>query len=367
MNIVHLGKYYPPVPGGIETFVGDLAREQRRRGHIVTVLAHQHRPGLPGTRTLEAGVTVIRARILAELACAPLSPVFPFLLSRELRRLRPDLLHVHLPNVSALSCLLWRRLPPLVLHWHADIGTTRTPAVARLSPLYRLAERLLLARAAAVIVTSPPALTACPALVPVAYKCRVIPLGLDFRRIVPSDAASAGESPRVPADARPMVLSAGRFTTYKGMEIIAQAATRRPQVLELVRRLGLEDRVFLPGYVDASTLADLYRRCALFCLASTEAAEAFGLVQLEAMAWGRAIVSTRLEGSGVSWVNEHGRTGLVVPPGDPEALAKALGELLGDAQRRQAMGLAGQAKFAASFRIEHVAESLDALYAEHVR
>ncbi len=102
---------------------------------------------------------------------------------------------------------------------------------------------------------------------------------------------------------------------------------------------GMSDRVRFVGQVSNDELAALYRACDLFVLPSVTRQEAFGVVQIEAMARGKPVVSTEL-GTGVAWVNVHGETGLVVPPQDPVALRDAIERLLGNPMERQKMGTA---------------------------
>jgi glycosyltransferase involved in cell wall biosynthesis len=106
----------------------------------------------------------------------------------------------------------------------------------------------------------------------------------------------------------------------------------------LTDRLGLRPRVTFLGHVSRARLAAEYRGCALFCLPSRQ--EGFGIVYLEAMAAGRAIVACRA--AAVPEIVEDGVTGLLTRPGDPTALAGALTELLDDPARRARLGEAGR-------------------------
>ena len=111
-------------------------------------------------------------------------------------------------------------------------------------------------------------------------------------------------------------------------------------------------------------LAALYRACDLFVLPSVTRQEAFGVVQIEAMARAKPVVSTDV-GTGVAWVNQHGETGLVVPPGDAVALRGAIERLLANPLERQHDGLGAAAERARSvFAVDRMANAILALYHE---
>ena len=101
----------------------------------------------------------------------------------------------------------------------------------------------------------------------------------------------------------------------------------------------------------------------MFCLPSVEPAEAFGIVQVEAMACGRPVLCCQL-GNGVNWVNRDGETGLAVPPADPAALAAALGRLRDDPALRARLGEEGRRRAYATFSAGAVARGTLAVYRE---
>jgi len=369
MRILHVGKYYPPAAGGIENFLRDLAAAQVAQGHEVSVLVHQAR-SKAGPRQILDGVEIFRAPTYGEVAHAPVSPAFGRALRGQLSSFAPDVLHLHMPNTSAFWAL---KIPPvpMVVHWHADVVSSRyDKKLAVLYPAYRVLEKRLLDRADLVIVTSEPYLQTSRALKNFRHKCVVVPLGLDPGRLR-RDAEQAAERTD-----RPLVLSVGRFAYYKGYEHLVAAAREIPRAdfaivgsgptrkktLALVRALGLEDRVRLPGRLDDPDMHALLACCDVFCLPSIERTEAFGVALLEAMAFGKPLVTTDIPGSGVGFVNVDGVTGLIARPGDPKDLADKIRVLLEDREASARMGKEALARFEAHFLIDRVAERIEDLY-----
>jgi rhamnosyl/mannosyltransferase len=131
----------------------------------------------------------------------------------------------------------------------------------------------------------------------------------------------------------------------------------------LARSSGAADRIFFAGEVADADLPLYYAACDLFVLPANARAEAFGTVIVEALAAGKPVISTEV-GTGTSWVNVDGQTGLVVPPHDPPALAEAINQLLGDDRLRQRMGRAAQLRAYEEFTVERM---VDRVYAEYER
>lgn len=373
-RVLHLGKYFHPFRGGIENFLRDLAREQAATAEVL-VLAHHHQRGASTSREEMDNVAVVRVRTFGSLAHTPLAPGFGAVLARELAGFRPDVVHAHLPNVSAFWLLLHPPGCPVVVHWHADVAPSALDRrLAALYPFYRPLEQALLRRARRIVVTSRPYLETSQPLARHRDRCRVVPLGLDPARFVGRDQEAA----QAPPDAGPMLLAVGRFAYYKGFEHLVRAAALLPGVRvviagggplwpamrRLVDGLGLAGQVELPGPVDDATLHRLLAGCQVFCLPSVERTEAFGMVLLEAMAFGRPLVTTAIPGSGMGYVNQDGITGIAVRPGDPQALAAAVRRLLDDDGLRCGMGRAARERFAAEFHIRPAARRISAVYAE---
>jgi len=134
----------------------------------------------------------------------------------------------------------------------------------------------------------------------------------------------------------------------------------------LAAELGVAGRISWLGEVSDDDLPALYHAADLFVLPASHKSEAFGLVQVEAMAAGLPVVCTEL-GTGTSYVNLHGVTGLVVSPRDPDGLAAAINALLADPERRAAMGRAAQARARDEFDLDVMVDRVLALYSNLIR
>lgn len=364
MRVVHVYKDFYPVPGGIEGHIRDLAARLHRLGVDVSVLV----TSLDGVTRRETlfGVPVTRAARLAHVASTPIS----LALFRELWRTPAEIYHLHFPYPPGELAYLLRPRGRLVITYHSDIVRQRT-----LLRVYQPLLTRLLRQADAILVTSPQYLASSPFLRQVAPKCRLVPLGIDLERF---DWVGPGQVEAWRAKlGTPLVLFVGRFRYYKGLDYLVKAVSlipgvrlglvgsgpEGPRLRRLVAKHGLEARVSFVGDVTDEELPAIYRAADVYVLPASERSEAFGISLLEAMAAGLPVVSTEL-GTGTSYVNRHGETGLVVPPRDPEALAAAVTELLADPDRRQAMGAAGRRRVEAEFTLDRLVNDVLRVYGE---
>ena len=316
LRVLHIGKFFPPYLGGMEVFLADLIHEQRRQGIDAHALVH----GDPLAGDPE---WVQRVPVQFNLVYAPMALGFRQALGSAIERVKPDILHLHMPNNSALWALTLpsARKVPWVVHWHSDVVVSNIKwSVALAYMLYRPFEQALLERAQQVFATSPPYLKASAALRPWRSKCEVVPLGINLRSTPP--AAPVADTPQWRADTQLKLLSIGRLTYYKGFETLIRAVSTLPGVELLIAGDGeLRDTlealiqsntphgttpaVRLLGAVDDAQKHALLAECDLFCLASRERTEAFGIVLLEAMQHARPCLLTDLPGSGMPWVVAH--------------------------------------------------------------
>lgn len=369
MRILHIGKYYPPYAGGMENFLADLVQAQINQGLEVAVLVHSHGCDTPIQN-------VYRVPSYGRLLYAPISPAFPFWLQRIIRDYKPDVLHLHAPNTS----LFWLLAQPAaqriawVLHWHSDVVLDNKLALAY--KFYRPFEQRLLAKTKIIIATSPPYLAASTALRAWQDKAKIIPLGIAFDRLADADADSLAWASQQWQNKLYRVLHVGRLTHYKGQKFLIQALARLPQAQllivgrgelqseleQLIITHGLQSRVKLLGFCDDRQLRALFSSCELFCLPSIARSEAFGVVLMEAMRYAKPIIATNVIGSGMAWVVEHERTGLLVSPKQVDALVQAIEFFANNSELGYSYGQAGRAKFVQQFDIQQVAHSCQQVY-----
>ena len=310
----------------------------------------------------DGDMRVTRIPTFARVASAPLSPrMLGFL-----RESPADLVHLHLPNPPAvIAYLLSGHRGKLVVTVHSDIVRQRMMAKL-LSPTLTA----LLRRADAIVSFSPNRLEHSAVLQGFRNKCHVIPHGIPFEQYDEVDRAQIEEIRN--RYRKPIVLAVGRLVYYKGFEYLIRAMRQidaqllligegplHQQLLEQVTTSGVQDKVSFLGNV--RDLRPYYHACDVFALPSIAVSEAFGIVQLEAMACGKPVVNTQLP-SGVPWVSQNGITGITVPPCDVDALAEAVSVLLSQPELAARYGRAARRRVEQEFATERMLARTLGLY-----
>jgi glycosyltransferase involved in cell wall biosynthesis len=364
VNILHLGKFFPPAKGGMETVLALLCEGTSRAVRNRAIVANQ----AFGTVYERIGHTdVVRVGTVMKSGAVAVCPAMPLHLSRE----AADAIVIHEPNpMGLIAYYIARPRAPLIVWFHSEVIRPTWQYRLFYEPILDFA----LERATRIVVASPTLAASAPALERWRSKCVVIPYGV----------SSAADEVNRPADLpshsrrRPLVLFVGRLVAYKGAHVLLEAVRGldvdvvlvgdgplRAKLERTARDLGVDDRVTFAGEVGTDALRAFYRACDLFVLPSVTRQEAFGMVQIEAMACGKPVISTDL-GTGVSWVNQHRETGLVVPPEDAKALRDAIETLAGDTAVRAAFGEAARRRAKSVFHADRMIEATLNLYGEVV-
>jgi rhamnosyl/mannosyltransferase len=367
MRVVQVGKYYYPFSGGIESHLYVITGELKSKLDIDVVCSND----APRTeRDVVNGVSVTRCASYGHYRSVEASPG----MALELSQRSYDVLHIHLPNpLGAASYLasLKRKRHRLVVSYHADIARQQY-----LNKIYEPLVTRLLERADTVIATSPFLLERSEVLPPYRSKVRVVPYGIDLERfsVSPARGAEAREI-RARFGGGPLLLGVGRLIYYKGFDIAIRALRLLPdakliligdgplrgELEALARELGVLERVHFLGAMLNELVTPYYLASEVYLLPSTARGEAFGIVQIEAMACSIPVINTSLP-SGVPFVSRDGESGFTVPPGDADALAGAVRKLLDDPELRRRFGAAGRARAHAEFSKDVLARRLLEIY-----
>lgn len=359
LHICQIGKYYPPHRGGMESHLEALCRLLQTRFRLTVVVANDH-PLSKCDHSL--GWRLVRAGRWGELFSVPMAPMLIVFSIRS----RADVVHLHVPNpLGAVAALLCSFRGAIVVTYHSDVLRQRWLGYL-LTPLMDLVAR----RAESIICTSPNYIDSSVFLAKHSGKCTVVPFGVEPRFFgAPNEVEVSRIRQRFGGK---FILSIGRLVYYKGFDVLIRAMVGvdvhcvivgtgplKEQLIGLAAECGVSERVSIVSGVD--DVLPYLHASECFVLPSVARTEAFGIVQLEAMASGRPVVNTALL-SGVPFVSVHEQTGLTVPPGDVDALRNALRRLLASPEDRIAFGLAARERARSVFSEQQMCDQIAATY-----
>ena len=361
-SVLHIFKvYYPDLFGGTLSVIRDICASLKDI-FSAGVLVCSRTGGK--SRIVINDVAVERVRSFGDVLSLPAAPTYPLRLWRRIAEHDLLALHAPFPLADLVFAFGLGRNRPLVVHWHADIVSH-----AALRPFVEPLMRRTLKRAQAIIVSDAVLVENTPLLREFADKCHTVPFGIDVSKYN----LPAPRPDRVNARGR-LVLACGRLVPYKGFDVLVRAAVDRSfevwivgegreRLRQLIKSLGVQDRVRLLGSVPESERVKLMCIADVFVMPSVSNAETFGLVQLEAMAAGRPVVNTSLD-TAVPQVARHGIEAVTVPPGDPEKLGEAIDSLIADPERRRRMGEAARQRATTEYSTAAFSKGIETVYRE---
>jgi glycosyltransferase involved in cell wall biosynthesis len=368
--------------GGVASVVGNLARYLSRRGHRVLFL-HPGDGNRIRPRTTAWGFSGYDINLRTPfIAARPLRSILGFLahlpstlyqLWRLLRSEGIQVVNVHYPGDQffLFAVLRWLRSMKLVVSVHgADVLPDGRPR-ARYGWLFRA----FLASADAVVAPSQAFLEDVIRLFPrTKPRALFVHNGIDLQEL-------AGVDSTTPAIRGHYLLCIAAHNSKKALDVLLRAFTSisagvrslrlvlvgdgplRREHEQLARALSLQERVDFLGSRSRSEVVRLLRECELFVLPSRS--EPFGIVVAEALACRKAVVASAV--GGIPEIIEDGRSGVLVKPDDPDALARAVLELLADEGRRESLGRAGYERITALFSYDAMGASYENLYSRLAR
>ena len=375
MKIVQLTKiYWPDNGGGISTVAESIARGMM--GEEQQLVICQRTPGLKKVNDSYGGVPVVRCKQLKDVASTPLS--FEYLEETARHTKDADIVVCHHPYpMNDLAILFGKtKAKKTVFWWHCDIEQ-----YGALAKVYAPLVRHSLKKADAIIVSSEGNIVNSKLLLPFKDKCHVIPFavsdeyfekgavycdkkwGAGWRDSLADENDAKSINLRVDnaenVDSSVNILFLGRMVWYKGCEYLLEAFAKmenknvtltmvgggplEDELKEKAKSLGISDRVEFTGMVSEEEKMERIKACDFLVLPSVSKAEAFALVQIESMAFGKPVINTNLP-SGVPYVSLHEKTGLTVEPEDVDALKEAMDLLASDSDLRVKYGKAARQK-----------------------
>ena len=363
MKIALVSPYDFAYPGGVTIHISYLERHFTRMGNEVKVIAPASKAVSSfGDRFIPIGSPrpIPTSGSIARVTISPwLSSRIKAVLSQE----NFDIIHLHEPLMPMLCTTVLR------LSQTANIGTFHAshgrPGYNFAKPIGKWILRRWFRKLDGKIAVSQPAMEFARGHFPGYYN--IIPNGVDLDHFSP-DVSPIDEF----CDGKANILFVGRLEKRKGLNYLLEAFKQVKQEIpdsrliivgpgtrlrrkyeKQVMRSGLKDVIFA-GFVSYDELPRYYKTADVFCAPAT-GRESFGIVLLEAMAVGKPIVASNIEG--YASVVTHGVDGLLVPPEDKEMLAQTLISLLTDQSLRQEMGAKGRVK-ALEYSWEHIAQNV---------
>ena len=358
MKILQVFKtYLPDTFGGVERVLHEVAEGTTALGFENRVLSLSAKPN-PGGIPIDHH-WAHSAKLHFDIASTGLS----FSVGKLFRQLaaKADVIHYHFPwpvmDVLQLTSSVHK---PSIVTYHSDVVKQHV----LLQAYYPLMHRFL-GSVDKIVATSPQYIESSPVLQRYRDKTAVIPLGVTD---VPPPASDLVESWRRRVGDR-FFLFIGKFRYYKGIEFLLQAATATgwPVVVagdgDARRRIehAAPSNVTLVGAVNDADKLALLQLCTALVLPSHLRSEAFGVVLLEASRASKPMITCDI-GTGTSYANVDGVTGMVVPPADVGALAGAMQTLCRNPAAAAAMGTAARQRFEYLFGAETMCKQYADVY-----
>ncbi|WP_115153386.1 glycosyltransferase [Segatella buccae] len=367
MRVLQLGKFYP-ILGGVEKVMFDLVRGLSQQGVDCDMLCANGEIGESSYIVkLNEKAKIYCERRLLKICATVICPSMVLRLRHMCKYY--DIIHIHHPDpMAALALIFSGYKGKVILHWHSDILKQRL-----LLKFFLPLQNWLVNRADVIIGTTPVYVACSPYLTQVQTKCTYLPIGIDPLQWDDKKV----EKIRNDYKGKKIIFSLGRLVHYKGFEYLIDAAKYidddniiliggggelQKKLQKKISACGLQDKVVLLGRIPNECVSSYFKACDLYCLSSIQKTEAFAIVQIEAMSCGKPIVATEILGSGVSWVNADGVSGINVKPKSGYALSKAINRILKDESLYEKLSMGASFRFKTIFQKQAMIEKCMDIY-----
>ncbi len=361
IRVLQVNKAYYPHIGGIESLVRTYTQEFSKYPDIEMKVLVCMDKGKTKREFID-GAEVVRAGSVGTYFSCPLSFSF-FRLFRKMSK-EADAVIFHMPfPLGDLACLLSGYKGKVILMWHSDVVKQK-----KLMFFYKPILKKFLKRGDIITAATENHIASSPYLSEYSHKCTVIPYGINIDKYKKADFTPVLTEKQRDKDTV-KVFFAGRLVYYKGADVLLRAFEGTENCELFIAGTGvLEEElkaqakksgkaVHFLGRLSDEDMKSAFRDCDIFVLPSVANSEAFGIVQLEAMVYGKPVINTSLP-TGVPLVSLHGETGLTVPPGDCKALRQAINTLAENKELRLKYGKAAGIRAEKVFSEEKVLESI---------
>lgn len=370
MRVLVIAPNFYPKKGGVETFVQEIGKRNVKEGVKITVLSPRY--GNEPKEEVVDGIRVKRSRRFFSISNMNFFPGVFFKIPEE----EYDITHLHHPDpVGNISGWFWarRKNKPFVVTYHADIS--RKDIIRKvIAPIYeKIFLKRILREAAFVTTTTPLYPEVSCVLGNMKIRTETVPCGFDERRFHPG-IRTDGLKKKLGVGGKKVVMYLGRLNYYKGIEYLIEAykiarervkdsvliiAGSGPEEKKLREQAkGMKDVIFTGRVLDED-LAGYYSLADVYVLPSIYEAEGFGISLLEAMACGVPVIASNM--SGMPFVLDYGKAGLLSRPRDSMDLAEKIVKMLTDKGMREKMSRHAQ-EYLKSFTWEKAGRKMKDVY-----
>lgn len=369
MKILQLGKAFPPIKklGGVEKVMEYFYYGLNEFGIRCDVLGSNDNFSSKIDNYSEKGL-VFREPLFFKAK----STFFSFSLILKLWKIQDnyDVIHVHLPDPMALIALfITRPKSKIVVHWHSNILKQKY-----LYLLVSYFEKWVLKRSDIILCTSPKYYINNSTLKPFEDKVSYLVIGLSKKEMLIDDDLYKAINEKEESN---KIIYVGRFVYYKGIEYLIKAMSLlesncvlyligsgalENKLKDVVKELNIGNKVVFLGELEDKEKFTYIKSSKILLLPSIYKTEAYGIVQVEAMAFGVPVISTKIEGSGVDWVNKDGVSGLIVLPENSLQIAKAVDRIILDSEIHDKLSKGAEARFNSLFTREIMINELVSKY-----
>lgn len=368
IKILHLGKYYPPKYGGIETVSKQIV-EHSGKDFFNTIIFF----GKKNKKEKHSNFKKIETKTLFKIFSQPFS--FNYIIETISQIKYHDLIHLHCPNILAYLAIILSFIfnknhkKKLIIHWHSDIINQKFLYIF-IKPI----ETLILKKATRIISSSEEYLVSSNAISKYFYKTIIVPYGSEINNQIAS--GTFKNKINKICKNKKIVLSVGRNVIYKGYiyliesleyldkdTIIIIAGNNFKNIKNSIN----DKRLFIFENLSSGEINYLFSISDLFCLPSISRAEAFGIVLIEALSHKLPLITTDIKGSGINSVNIKNVTGLICRKENSIELAKSINYIFKNPNVKKQFSMNSYKRYLTNFKSILFIKKIEMLYKNEIK